>query len=141
MIKFAELVGIPWYLFADGDDPGRRAVASIFSRHPDTDSLGQSHVVWADEKSDGATERLMVNFDPEVCRAALLLLACELADDATDSDLLTALKATKGSVGAPLAHELLRKYHDHVDWPLPIRTLISRLEGALNPPEDDGDGD
>ncbi len=141
LVKFAELVDIPWYLFADGDDQGRRAVESILDRHGATDALSQSRVIWIDEASQMATERMMIDFDPNVCRAALRLLDHELDDEGSERALLHALKHTKGSAGAPLAHELIRCYPDHRDWPSPIRTLIERLAGALDPPEDNGNGD
>ena len=141
VIKFAELVGIPWYLFADSDGQGRAAVASILDRHGAADRWNQPRVVWTDEGNGLATERMMVDFYLDVCRAALRLLNREPNDGATASDFVAALKDTKGSVGASLAHELIRLHPDHTTWPMPIRTLIERLGRALGPPEDDGNGD
>lgn len=141
VIKFAKLVGIPWYLFADRDDQGQQAVTTILAQHGDTDDLDQSRVVWLHEVDEVATERVMVEFDPAICRAALLHLGRVVEADAADAALVAELKTMKGSIGAPLAHELIRKYPDHGDWPPPIRTLIGRLERALNPPEDDGNSD
>lgn len=141
VIKFAELVGIPWYLFADRDEPGRQAVDEILGRHGESDPWGQPRVVWVDEDGGQATERLMVDFDPEVCRAALTVIGFEPEASASDSDLVQAVKDHKGSVGSSLAHELISRHPDHPDWPPSIRTLIEQLERALRPSEEDGDGD
>lgn len=135
-VKFARLVGMPWYLFADGDDDGLAAVKTLCDAHGDTDDFGQARAVLRDVP--GASERMMVTFDDGLCRAAGLAARPGEDESLETLDLLT---RCKGSVGPHLAHELITRYPSPEDWPDPIRRLVETLRQALitssEPAEDD----
>ncbi len=138
-VKFARLVGMPWYLFADGDGDGLAAVRTLCGAHGDADELGQPRAVL--RETQGASESMMVAFDDGLCRAAAL--AARPGDDEsfTTLELLT---RCKGSAGPHLAHELISRYPNAEDWPDSIRRLIAILRNALaassgSVEENDGD--
>lgn len=126
-VKFARLVGIPWYLFADGDKDGAAAVKVLCDTHGDTDDLGQARAVLRDVS--GASERMMVAFDDDLCRAAALAVRPG-EDQSVDS--LELLTRCKGSVGPHLAHELISRHPSPKDWPDPLRRLVETLRLALS---------
>ena len=139
VVKFANLVGLPWLLFSDSDDAGRQAAEKLVRDHG---SGNESLIVWvsAGEGVDSAeaTERMFLNVCPEVCAAACEHLSHEQNKDM--DALLSVMKKYKGAIGNLLAAELIKRYPwlTHANqWPEPLRELINRLDGILS----DGHGD
>lgn len=130
-VKFAKMVGMPWFLFADSDAAGRAAVTALIDAHGGGDT---NHVVWAMGVDDdgkpieGAFEPMLVQFDDAVCRAACADLGRDLAE--TDGVLHT-LKNLKGSGGGALAARLIEAHPTVQDWPSSLQTLVSRLDAEL----------
>jgi putative ATP-dependent endonuclease of OLD family len=108
VVKFANLVGLPWVLFADSDEQGRLAAQRLVDEHGDGDT---SHIVWVSgDGRDGATEQMFIDHDRDVCEAACRMLGFE---DGTD--LLDFMKGKKGALGRLLAAELITS----CPWPCP----------------------
>ncbi|MCY4663291.1 MAG: AAA family ATPase [Acidimicrobiaceae bacterium] len=133
VLKFSNLVGLPWLLFADGDQAGRLAVESLVRDY----GYGRTDcVVWVGDADDDArgeaTEKMMMKSHPNVC-----LLACQqLGHDGSGDDrsLLKFMKDHKGAMGSLLAAELIRQHPwqtDSAQWPEPLRELIERLDTIL----------
>jgi len=140
VVKFANLVGIPWLLFSDSDDDGRSAANSLVGAHGRGDS---NLIVWIrNEAGDGqefeATEGMMLKFDAELCKVACAALG--FAGD--DADILAYMGSKKGSIGRFLADELRSRHVGALDvgrtgdcWPRPIHELLDKLGTLLPPPE------
>lgn len=124
--KFADAVGMPWILFADGDDKGREAVMSILKARgrEEKDAL----VVFA--HVDGATEEALIEFDEGVCRRALDAIRPLVSEES----LMDGMKRSKGGLGRYLAQELLGSYPNHEDWPDALRALCRAVDEALATP-------
>jgi putative ATP-dependent endonuclease of OLD family len=134
-VKFAELTEIPWFLFADGDENGRKAVNTLTQGRSLTNLDGSGRVILVHESD--ATEAMLVEHDSAVCRAALNALSVE-SHEATD--LVVLLKQHKGAVGRFLASSLIDASEEVAGWPGPIVTLVNSLRRALAPSqEDDGE--
>lgn len=133
VINFARLIRVPVLIWADGDEAGERRVSDLAER------MGlelDRDVVWVQSPSesesnsgrsrDAAMERMLVEFDLEMCRRACQVLGLE-ADDETA--VWNSLKGNKGVTGAVLATEFLKAhpYKLDVEWPEPLRELVDRL--------------
>ncbi len=128
VIKFAEAVGIPWHLLADGDATGRQAVENVLSGRgvaPDEATL----VTYVHETE--ATEALFVELSLDICRTALTTVLGEssVADEPTVSDL----KDVKGAIGRFLALALIEDRPDIATWPESLRTLVERVSAMVDP--------
>lgn len=133
VIKFANLVGLPWLLFADCDQSGRLAAESLVR---DYGSGRTDRVVWVgdanDDDRDEATERMMLKSHPDLCLSACQQLGYDGLED--DRSLLKFMKNHKGVIGSLLAAELIRRHPwqtDSAQWPEPLRELIDRLDTIL----------
>lgn len=130
-VKFANMIGMPWFLFADSDDAGQEAVQSLIDEHGAGDT---SKVVWAmgvegtGEPLVGALEHMLEGFDEDVCRKACADIGVEV--DESDS-VLTAMKSLKGNGGAAYASRLIEAYPSVDDWPESLQTLVGRLDADL----------
>ncbi len=132
VVKFANLVDAPWFIFSDTDDQGQKAANKLVDDFAGGDA---SHIVWVDEAGaladpagDGAIERLMASFDDQMCIDACV----EMRPDADQTkSALDLLKDAKGSVGATLARRFVQKYPNVDDWPECLRTLVERLNDAV----------
>lgn len=130
-VKFAKLVGIPWVLFSDNDGPGKADAQSLLDDHS---SKGSEQVVWvisdkAGETAEGsAIERMLTDFDEQLCRDACLEVRPDLDETAPTMEILGRVK---GSIGSALARKLIEKHPDGTKWPTSLRKLIEHLEGAL----------
>lgn len=130
-IKFANMISMPWFLFADSDGPGREAVDSIVKNYAQGD---MSRVVWAsglDEDGnplEGAFEQMLVKFDETMCREVCVDLGRRVDESAST---LKVMKGLKGSGGSRFASALITKYPSHDDWPASLRRLIAVLEREL----------
>ena len=130
VVKFANLVGLPWLLFADSDEQGRQAAERLVHDH----SQGRTDcVVWittADESRRGeATEKMFLERDQDLCRSACEHLGYDGAGDA--DSLLRFMKSHKGAIGSLLASELISRHPwstDAVHWPEPLKELMNRLD-------------
>ena len=125
VVKFADLIGMPWYLFADSDDEGKAAVDQILR----PEDVEVERVAWQASPDGGqAIEAMMLDFDEAVC-----LAACEATRPGSvdERGLEGAMKSLKGSLGAALAHELLARHDDPATWPAPLRRLIALVESGL----------
>lgn len=134
-VKFAELVEIPWFLFADGDEEGRKAVEELTKHRSPQNPDGGERITFAHQSE--ATEAMLVEHDEALCRTALGAVSAVPDDSA---DLVVALRAQKGTVGRFLASALIDSSPEVADWPEPIVTLVSALRQALTVP-DQGDAD
>jgi putative ATP-dependent endonuclease of the OLD family len=129
VVKFADAVGMPWFLFADGDDAGRKAVKSILkSRGCEEDE--DSCVAFA--HGDGTTEDLLIEFDEGLCQRALD--AVRPLD--VGETLLEGMARSKGGLGRHLAQELVDGYPDQADWPDALQALCRMVGDALVRPDD-----
>lgn len=133
VVKFANLVGLPWLLFADSDEEGRQAAEKLVRDHG---REGSDHIVWVGAPDDGgkgkATERMMLDSHPRLCQAACQELGYAGSGDA--SSMLKFMKGHKGAIGSLLATELINRYpwQTHSDrWPVPLRELMDRLDSVL----------
>lgn len=129
--KFASAIGVPWFVFADGDPAGVTAVETL------TAAGGTpAAVIWSGKPDgtaakgvSGAIEAMIVDFDEDVGKAA-----CERVrpDFAPVTKVQAAMKKLKGSIGQTLAEVLLDRYSDHTTWPAPVQELIRAVDGALS---------
>lgn len=133
VVKFANLVGLPWLLFADSDEAGRRAAETLVR---DYGQEGADHIVWVGAPDNGgrgkATERMMLDSHPRLCHAACQELGYDGSGD--DGSLLKFMKGHKGAIGSLLATELINRYPWHIHsgrWPVPLRELMDRLDSVL----------
>ncbi len=131
IVDFADLTGVPWFLFVDSDGPGRAAAAKLADGNAD-------RIVWVPEEATGAakgeaTERMLIDFDADLCERA-----CEKIGHRAGDDLLRFMKGRKGVLGHLIAVELIAtaparptsgSAYAHV--PAAIGTLIAKLDAAL----------
>lgn len=128
--KFANLVGLPWFIFADSDPAGITAVEALAV-------IGGATVpvIWAgkpdstaDKGVSGAVEAMIEEFDEDVGR-----IACERVrpDLVPVTNILSTMKSLKGSIGPTLADVLLERYDDVATWPAPLKELVSLIDGAI----------
>jgi len=128
--KFATLVGLPWFIFADSDPAGVGAVARLAA-------IGgsASRVVWSGKPDStvaqgfsGAIEAMIEDFDQDVGK-----IACERVrpDLAPVTNVLSTMKSLKGSLGPTLADVMLDRYNDVTLWPAPLRELVQLIDGAI----------
>lgn len=127
VIKFAEAAGIPWHLFADGDDKGRTAVERILGERTHG---AEQHLFVTYVHETEATEQLFVDFSSEICRAALAAILGE--DSVSDAPTVSDLKKVKGAIGRFLALALIEARPDVADWPESLRILIDRVSGMVD---------
>ena len=133
VVKFSNLVGLPWLLFADCDQSGRLAAESLIRDH----GRGRTdRVIWVGDANDGdrgeATENMMVNSHPDLCLSACQQLGYGGSGDIPS--LLKFMKDHKGVIGSLLATELIKRHPWQTDsgqWPKPLRELIDRLDTIL----------
>ena len=133
VVKFANLVGLSWLLFADSDEQGRRAAVTLVRDHGQD---GADHIVWVGAPEDGgrpkATERMMLDSHPSLCQAACQQLGYDGSSD--EGSLLKFMKGHKGAIGSLLATELINRHPwetDSARWPVPLQELMNRLDSIL----------
>nr|WP_246283879.1 AAA family ATPase [Nocardioides perillae] len=129
--KFANVVGVPWFIFADGDPAGVAAVEGLA-----TAGRSVATVIWVGKPDaaaakgvSGAIEAMIVDFDEEVGRTACERVRPDLAPVA---NILATMKASKGSIGQTLADVLIERYGDFHSWPSPMQKLIQAIDGVLS---------
>lgn len=129
--KFASAIGVPWFVFADGDQAGVTAVETLT-----TTGGTPVAVVWSGKPDSaaakgvsGAIEAMIVDFDEDVGKTA-----CERVrpDFAPVTSVHTTMKKLKGSIGQTLAEVLLDRYDDVATWPAPVQELVRAIDGALS---------
>lgn len=134
VVKFANLIGLPWVLFSDSDPSGVMAARKLVSDHGDGD---ESRIIWVPSPPAGsgkrgeATERMFLDFDSELCAAA----CSPLGFDASQS-LLDFMVKKKGAVGRLLAAELIVRHpwaagDGEECWPSALHALIAKLDEVL----------
>ena len=138
VVKFAYLVEIPWFLFADSDDDGRAAATDLVGRYANGKL---DHIVWIGGAPTGqngqkgrgakAIEEMVEDWDEKLCRRVCLSIRPDLANLNTGR----MLRKMKGSIGSHLGYAFAKRYPDHTTWPEPLRDLIQRLETALSEQE------
>lgn len=129
--KFANAIGIPWFIFADSDPAGVDAVkklAATGSTPPKIVWIGKPDSNAASGVS-GAIEAMIVDFDEEIGRTA-----CERVrpSAAPVTNVLSTMRSLKRSIGQTLADVMLERHDDPATWPAPIQELIQAIEGALS---------
>lgn len=131
-VKFACLVEIPWFLFADSDDDGIAAATDLVGRYANGKL---DHIVWIGGAPTGqrgraakAIEGMVEGWDERLCRDVCLGIRPDLAN----LDTGRMLHKLKGSIGSHLAYAFAKSYPDHATWPEPLRDLIRHLETALS---------
>ncbi len=129
--KFANAVGVPWFIFADSDPAGVAAVEALA-----TTGTSPATVIWVGKPDSaaakgvsGAIEAMIVDFDEDVGRTACERVRPDLAPVA---NVLSTMKDLKGSIGQTLADVLLERYEDSTTWPSPVQELIQAIDGALS---------
>lgn len=133
-LKFANLVGIPWLIFCDTDAAGTTSAQLLLDAHAggDTSRLIAITGVSANDEIPGAIERMLIEFDDQICRTACFATRPDLDTSATTLELM---KRVKGSVGGALARGLVAKYPDPAAWPPSLVSLIKALDSLLTPQE------
>ena len=127
--KFTRRVGIPSFIFAYGDAPGRRAIEAI--RGFADESL--LHVTWIEsgdpsEHETGAVfEDMLYEFDEPMCSAA----CAEVLPPTSEKDTRERMDELKGSLGPTLAEHLVNRYPDAESWPSPLVKLLECLREVL----------
>jgi putative ATP-dependent endonuclease of the OLD family len=135
IVKFAKLVMVPWLLFSDSDSSGRTAAMRLVNDHGGGD---MDRIVWvpaectssASGKSGGATERMFLDFDEDLCKAA----CTQLGWDSKTVDLLSFMCSSKGTIGRFLAAELVLRYPwdaTKANWPPALCDLVAKLGRIL----------
>ena len=133
VVKAARLLETPWFLFADGDEPGVAAVDSLLrqiaeaAEHP---QIRADRIVQLPTGS--AIEALLASFDLELCKAALAAVR-PLDTPVPDTQVQSALEKVKGSAGRSRADALIRRYPDVGHWPQPFQDLVRIVEVGLTP--------
>ena len=133
VVKFANLVGLPWLLLADSDEQGRRAAEGLVHDH----GHGRTDcIVWMTTVDDGdreeATEKMFLERHLDLCKSACQHLGYDDAGDA--QSLLRFMKKHKGAIGSLLASEMINQHPWHTaaaQWPEPLREFINRLDTIL----------
>ncbi len=125
VVKFACLVDIPWFLFADSDSDGDAAANELINTYADGEA---DRIIWIKGRGAPATEKMLMIWDDALCREVCL----GIRGDRANEDTLELLKATKGSAGSSLGYAFIRRYPDRADWPQPLDQLIQRLEAAIS---------
>ena len=136
--KFAYLVDIPWFLFADSDEKGHKAATQLVEQYAEGDL---DHVVWVGGTSSGehgrkgtrakAIEAMLKNWDENLCREVCHGIRPDLAHH----DTVRLLRKLKGSAGSHLAYAFIKKYPDPTNWPDPLGNLVQKLGRALSEQE------
>jgi len=117
---FANLIDIPWFVFADDDQAGRDALYAL----EDACALDRERQLVLME--DGDTEKMMLDFDENVCTNAVKAVRPDI-----DVSTRKALDTLKGSVGGPLASALIEAYDDYTEWPAPLVRLVDLVRKEL----------
>lgn len=127
VIKFAEAVGIPWHLLADGDENGRKAVERILGERA---AAADKHTLVTYVHETEATETLFVELSRDICRSALAAVLDEASvpEEPTVSDL----KDVKGALGRFLAVALIDDRPEVADWPESLRNLVERVSAMVD---------
>ncbi len=127
--KFCNLVGMPWFLFADSDDAGKRAAEGLVADHGGDD---MERVIWVAPEPGAATECMFLDFDEELVRDACARLGVD-----TDGDLLAVMTGSKGVLGPVLAESLVKRRPWPEGtcgpplWPAPLVELVFKVQRAL----------
>ena len=136
VVKFAQLLQLPWVLFSDSDSSGAAAARNIVNSHAAGD---ETRIIWVpSEPVDGgpgaATERMFLDFDEDLCAAACAVMGY----DQDRHQLLDFMTSHKGVIGRLLAAELIARHtwtrvDDGADecWPSPVHSLIAKLDELL----------
>ncbi|HEU5004301.1 MAG TPA: AAA family ATPase [Actinomycetota bacterium] len=134
-IKFANLLGYPWLLFSDSDEPGSLAALRLVK------SLGsgdETRIIWVPgppsaATQGSATERMFLEFDPSLC-----LDACtELGYLGEHDGVLAFMEKHKGAMGRLLASHLMARHPWQGQgaptqcWPTAIHALLTKLDELL----------
>lgn len=129
--KFANAIGVPWFIFADSDPAGVAAVEALA-----TTGSSLATVVWvgkadsaADKGVSGAIEAMIVDFDEDVGKTTCERVRPDLIPVA---NVQSTMKDLKGSIGQTLADVLLERYDDFTTWPSPVQDLVQAIDGALS---------
>lgn len=129
--KFANLVELPWFIFADSDAEGCQAAESLSATREVS-----VPIVWVGKPDpgaqtgvSGAIEAMMVSFDENLVRDACERLRPDLAPV---SDPLSCLKDVKGAIGPTLADLIIERYRDTDTWPEPLRDLIQLIDESFS---------
>lgn len=137
VVKFAKFVEVPWMLFSDADPAGVSDARRLDSSHGGGD---EATITWVGPPGGAihALEDLLVEFDLDLCRAALDVLGTPLPTSADKPEVVKALTGKKGAVGRLLANELIRRHPDRARaldeegyWPEPIRALLRKIATLL----------
>lgn len=127
-VKFAVMTETPCFIFADSDDDGVQAIASLLTGSAEN-TIG---VVWINGTDThgnpvpGAIESMLLEFDEELCKTA-----CQTVQPGLTGPTLQQMKKLKGSSGTFLARALIDKYSDWNSWPTPLQELIREIDDKL----------
>lgn len=134
IIKFAELLDIPWLLFSDSDSEG---VVAAQKWDRDFGSGDGSKIVWVGKPGPfgTATEQALIDFDSQLC-----ISACKsMGYSGNGTDLLAFMKKHKGAAGRLLAAELVSQFGQRQRifdspgyWPESVQQLLKQVMGMLN---------
>lgn len=156
VLKFARAMGVPWFMFVDHDNSGRKAVSKVRRTFGLTPDEIRGSVIWvapddgvseaaADSAptsrpvSDGNTDTLLVAFDEPLVRDVALTVLGYREDEGDETPTTGLLEVRKGIYGRPTAQAILATYPNPSDWPTPIRDLVSRIRASLETVEEADD--
>jgi putative ATP-dependent endonuclease of OLD family len=119
IVKYAEAVGVPCFLFVDCDEQGREDQASL---------RAYATRVWAtgDEDQDGTIDEVLADYDAE-----WVVERCEELLTTVQGAALDRLKQLKGTYGGPLGRAFVEQFVDHTLWPEGFKNLVAAVGAAL----------
>ena len=132
VVKFARLTGIPWLLYADGDEAGRIAVTSVCGT---LGAVEAESAIFVNGQDGGAIEKMMLAFDDQLCRDA----ATTVAPQHADKPVAQHMKACKGTQWPTLGRMLVERHPEPLNWPASLRALVEWLDVRL--PQKGGEDD
>jgi putative ATP-dependent endonuclease of OLD family len=129
VLKFADAVGIPWHLFADGDPDGRKAAERVARERIGQQEPLEKRITYVHVSAP--TEQMFIEHSPDVCKAALanVIGASNVPAILTVGDL----KKSKGALGRYLAEALIAAQPSIADWPESLRLLIESVRLMTDP--------
>ena len=137
LIKFSRHTNVPLLVLADNDNAGKRIVKILIKEG----KLYRPEIVWMETQTadqsgaikitNGAIERMLIEFDLELCRRVFQQFDLPANDK---KEILNSMKDKKGNIGTFIAEEFLKVYpysSTGSNWPEPLRELVDKLHYQL----------
>jgi putative ATP-dependent endonuclease of OLD family len=124
VVKYADAIGIPCFLFVDCDQQGREDEAKM---------PAYATRIWAtgERDTDGTIDEVLADHDP-----AWVVERCDELLASIQGTALERLKKLKGTYGGPLGRAFVEKFADETAWPAGFRNLLAAIRSSLSSDED-----